>query len=46
MVVGAWIVAHQPRNAMGWTFSAIALLAFTGEPAAEYAIRCGSVRWN
>jgi phosphotransferase system glucose/maltose/N-acetylglucosamine-specific IIC component len=46
MVVGALIVAHQPRNAMGWTFSAIALLAFTGELAAEYAIRCSNVRRN
>jgi hypothetical protein len=46
MVVGALIVAHQPRNAKGWTFWAIALLAFTGELAAEYAIRCGSVRRN
>jgi hypothetical protein len=30
MVVGALIVAHRPGNAIGWMFSAIALLAFTG----------------
>jgi hypothetical protein len=38
MVVGALIVAHRPGNAIGWIFSAIALLAFTGELASEYAI--------
>jgi hypothetical protein len=38
MVVGALIVAHRPSNAMGWIFSAIALLAFTGALAVEYAI--------
>jgi hypothetical protein len=38
MVVGALIVAHRPSNAIGWLFSAIALLAFTGQLANEYAI--------
>jgi hypothetical protein len=38
MVVGALIVAHRPGNAIGWLFSAIALLAFTGQLANEYAI--------
>jgi hypothetical protein len=35
MVVGALIVAHRPGNAIGWIFSAIALLAFTGQLANE-----------
>jgi hypothetical protein len=30
MVVGALVVAHRPGNPIGWIFSAIALLAFTG----------------
>ena len=38
MVVGALIVAHRPGNAIGWIFSAIALLAFTGQLASQYAI--------
>ena len=38
MVVGALIVAHRPGNAIGWLFWAIALLAFTGQLANEYAI--------
>ena len=38
LVVGALVVAHHPNNAIGWIFSAIALLAFTGGLAAEYAI--------
>jgi hypothetical protein len=38
MIVGALIVAHRPGNAIGWLFSAIALLAFTGQLANEYAI--------
>jgi uncharacterized membrane protein YdcZ (DUF606 family) len=38
MVVGALIVAHRPSNAIGWLFSAIALLAFNGQLATEYAI--------
>jgi hypothetical protein len=38
MVVGALIVAYRPTNAIGWMFSAIALLAFTAGVAAEYAI--------
>jgi hypothetical protein len=37
MVVGALVVAHRPGNAIGWIFSAIALLAFTGQLAVEYA---------
>jgi hypothetical protein len=37
MAVGALIVAHRPDNAIGWIFSAIALLAFTGQLASEYA---------
>jgi hypothetical protein len=37
MVVGALIVAHRPGNAIGWIFSAMALLAFTGQLASEYA---------
>jgi hypothetical protein len=37
MVVGALIVAHRPSNAIGWMFSAIALLAFTALLAVEYA---------
>ena len=37
MVVGALIVAHRPGNAIGWIFSAIALLAITGALAQEYA---------
>jgi hypothetical protein len=38
MVVGALIVAHRPSNTIGWIFSAIALLAVTGQVAAQYAI--------
>jgi hypothetical protein len=37
MAVGALIVAHRPDNAIGWIFSAIALVAFTGQLASEYA---------
>jgi hypothetical protein len=37
MVVGAVIVAHRPRNAIGWIFAAIGLLAATGMLAMEYA---------
>jgi hypothetical protein len=37
MVVGAVIVAHRPRNAIGWIFSAIGLLAATGMLTMEYA---------
>ncbi|HEX8859473.1 MAG TPA: hypothetical protein VGC06_10375 [Actinomycetes bacterium] len=36
MVMGALIVAHRPGNAIGWIFSAIALLAITGALAEEY----------
>jgi len=38
MVVGALIVAHRPGNAIGWIFSAIALLAVTLALAQEYAV--------
>jgi hypothetical protein len=38
MVVGALIVAHRPGNAIGWIFSASALLAFTGQLADQYGI--------
>jgi hypothetical protein len=38
MVVGALVVAHRPGNAIGWIFSASALLAFTGQLASQYAI--------
>ena len=38
MVVGALVVARRPGNAIGWIFSAIALLAFTGQLASEYAV--------
>jgi hypothetical protein len=38
MVVGALIVAHRPGNAIGWLFSAIGLLAFTGQVASQYAL--------
>jgi hypothetical protein len=37
MAVGALIVAHRPSNAIGWIFSAIALLAVTALLASEYA---------
>ena len=37
MAVGALMVAHRPGNAIGWLFSAIALLAVTGQAASEYA---------
>jgi hypothetical protein len=38
MVVGALIMAHRPGNAIGWIFSASALLAVTGQLAGQYAI--------
>jgi hypothetical protein len=38
MVVGALIVAHRPGNAIGWLFTASALLAVTGALAVEYAV--------
>jgi hypothetical protein len=44
MVVGALIVAHRPGNAIGWIFSAIALLAFTGQLAAQYGIYAYATR--
>ena len=44
MVVGALIVAHRPGNAIGWIFSAIALLAFTGQLAGQFAIYAYATR--
>jgi hypothetical protein len=44
MVVGALIVAHRPGNAIGWLFSAIALLAVTGQMASQYAIYAYATR--
>jgi hypothetical protein len=38
MVVGALVVTHRPGNAIGWIFSVIALLAFTGQLAGQYAV--------
>jgi MFS family permease len=38
MVVGALVVAHRPGNAIGWIFSASALLAITGQLAGQYAV--------
>jgi MFS family permease len=38
MAVGALVVAHRPGNAIGWLFSAIALLAVTGQLAGQYAL--------
>jgi hypothetical protein len=37
MVVGALVVANRPGNAIGWVFSAIAMLAVTGAMALEWA---------
>jgi hypothetical protein len=37
MGVGTLIVANRPGNAIGWVFSAIALLAVLGALAEEYA---------
>jgi hypothetical protein len=44
MVVGALVVAHRPGNAVGWLFSAIALLAVVGALAQEYAFYANSTR--
>jgi hypothetical protein len=44
MVVGASVVAHRPDNAIGWTFSAIALLAVTGQLAGQYAVYAYATR--
>jgi hypothetical protein len=41
MVVGVLVVAHRPGNAVGWVFSAIALLAITGALAEEWAAYAG-----
>jgi hypothetical protein len=38
MVVGALVVAHRPGNAIGWIFSASALLAVTGQTAGQWAV--------
>ena len=38
MIVGALVVAHRPGNAIGWLFSASALLAFTGQLADQYGL--------
>jgi hypothetical protein len=38
MVVGALVVAHRPGNAIGWLFSASALLAVTAQMAGQYAV--------
>jgi len=38
MVVGVLVVAHRPGNAIGWLFSAAALLAVTAQLAGQYAI--------
>jgi hypothetical protein len=37
MIVGALIVARRPENSIGWVFSAIGVLAATGNAASEYA---------
>jgi hypothetical protein len=37
MVVGVLVVARRPANAIGWLFSAIALLALGGSLAGEYS---------
>jgi hypothetical protein len=44
MVVGVLVVAHRPGNAVGWIFSAIALLAITGALAEEWAAYAGVTR--
>jgi hypothetical protein len=44
MVVGALVVAHRPGNAIGWLFSASALLAFTGQMSGQYAIYAYATR--
>jgi hypothetical protein len=44
MVVGVLVVAHRPGNAVGWVFSAIALLAITGALAEEWAAYAGVTR--
>jgi hypothetical protein len=44
MAVGALVVAHRPGNAIGWLFSASALLAVTGQLAGQYAIYAYATR--
>jgi len=38
MIVGALVVTHRPGNAIGWLFSASALLAITGQLADQYGL--------
>ena len=44
MVVGALVVAHRPGNAIGWLFSASALLAVTSQLAGQYAFYAYVIR--
>ncbi len=44
MVVGALVVTHRPGNAIGWIFSASALLAVTGQMAGQYAVYASGTR--
>jgi hypothetical protein len=44
MVVGALVVVHRPGNAIGWIFSASALLAFTGQLADQYGLYAYATR--
>ncbi len=44
MVVGALVVTHRPGNAIGWIFSASALLAVTGQMAGQYAVYASVTR--
>src|SRR6266536_6195851 len=44
MVVGALVVAHRPGNGIGWLFSALALLAATGQLAGQYAAHAQRTR--
>jgi hypothetical protein len=44
MVVGTLVVAHRPGNAVGWVFTAIALLAVTGALGEEYARYAAATR--
>ena len=50
MIIGALVVTHRPGNAIGWLFSASALLAITGQLADQYGLygyvtRPGSLPW-
>jgi hypothetical protein len=44
MIVGALVVTHRPGNAIGWLFSASALLAVTGQLADQYGIYASATR--